>query len=530
MSKKLLALLLVLVMCVPFIGALADDPVELSIVVRRRDTDITEDFHEKHWVQQTEKELNVKFNFIEISENDYATEVAAILASGKLPDIFFVGNSMPEALVLQNNKLWHVFTEEEIRTKVPNAAAVYDKYIKDWQAYLTYPDGNMYALPSGLLTSYMHTTDKGIMYINKTWLDNLGLAIPTTAEELVEVLRAFKEKDADGDGDPNNEIPYDFCEAFFASKIEFLAWMFGQPVTESVFYNITDEGEVVGAVDTDGYRAFLEYAHQLVEEGLVSIDGFTQTYDQWAANLNSMKVGFFLGWGPCNYITAKEDFLNITGILTPSAEGYTARMYKAKEIRASRNGFIISKDCQNVDAALMVWNYWSDPEMALTVTCGERGLFWEYTDDDYNYRGGTNVPEITDERLVEWGYENLVGKTYTGGNTVGYVNNGPLCPHAESYDEEYLEGWGTQRYVAMKALDAAGLFAPAMNVDIVPTDKQEEYDFTTDGLTSYVQQFVADSVKYGVTDDSWNAFKAGLNTYGYDFYVEFWNAKYHHEL
>ena len=123
-----------------------------------------------------------------------------------------------------------------------------------------------------------------------------------------------------------------------------------------------------------------------------------------------------------------------------------------------------------------------------------------------------------------------VGKTYTGGNTVGYVNNGPLCPHAESYDEEYLEGWGTQRYVAMKALDAAGMFAPAMNVDIVPTDKQEEYDFTTDGLTSYVQQFVADSVKYGVTDDSWNAFKAGLNTYGYDFYVEFWNAKYHHEL
>ncbi|MBR6883936.1 MAG: hypothetical protein IKN06_13340, partial [Bacteroidales bacterium] len=118
-----------------------------------------------------------------------------------------------------------------------------------------------------------------------------------------------------------NEIPYDFCEAFFASKIEFLAWMFGQPVTESVFYNITDEGEVVGAVDTDGYRAFLEYAHQLVEEGLVSIDGFTQTYDQWAANLNSMKVGFFLGWGPCNYITDKEDFLNITGILTPSAEG-----------------------------------------------------------------------------------------------------------------------------------------------------------------------------------------------------------------
>ncbi len=532
MSKKLLAMLLALVLVLTMVPAVfaEDAPVELSIVVRRRDTDITEDFHEKHWVQQTEKELNVKFTFIEISENDYAQEVATLLANPVLPDLFFVGNSMPESLVLANAKLWKTFTEEEIRAKVPNAAAVYDQYITDWVSYMTYPDGNIYSLPSGYLTSYMHTTDVGIYYINKTWLDNLNLEIPTTAEELLNVLRAFKEQDADGDGDPTNEIPFDFCEEFFASKIEFLAWMFGQPVTADIFYNITDEGDVISAVDTQGYRDFLTYANTLVNEGLVSVDGFTQTYDQWAANLNSMKVGFFIGWGPCNYITEAEDFLNITGFMTPAADGYEARMYKAKEVRASRNGFIVTKDCKNVDKALEVWNYWSDPEMALTVTNGERELFWNWDGDDYNFRGGTNVEEVTDERLVEWGYENLVGKTYTGGNTVGYVNNGPLCPHAESYDVEYLEGWGTQRYVTMLQLDANGLFAPAMVSDIVPADAQEEYDFTTDGLGNYVKQYVADAVKNGVTDANWEAFKAGLNTYGYDFYVDFFNKLYHHEL
>lgn len=533
MTKKLFSLLLALVLALTMLPmAFADEePVELSIVVRRRDTDITEDFHEKHWVQQTEAALNVKFTFVEISESDYATEIAAILASGKLPDFFMVGNSMKEALVTQNNKLWKTFTEEEIREKIPNAAAVYDAYIADWVEYMTYPDGNIYSLPSGFLTSYMHTTDKGIMYINKTWLDNLGLEIPTTAEELLDVLRAFRDQDADGDGDPTNEIPYDFCEAFFASKIEYLAWMWGLPVTDGVLYNITDEGNVESAVDTEAYRAFLEYAHTLIVEGLCSVDGFTQTYDQWTANLNSMKVGFFTGWGPCNYITNSEDFLQMTGILTPAAEGYTARMYKANPVRANRNGFIISKECKNVDKALEVWNYWSDVEMALTVTNGERELFWDWTDDgDYNFRGGNNVEQITDERLIEWGYENLVGKTYTGSNTVGYVNNGPLAPHAESYDENELAAWGTQRYVAMKALDAAGQFAPAMNADIVAADKQEEYDFATDGLGDYVKQFVADSVKNGVTDNTWNAFKAGLSTYGYDFYVEFWNAKYHHAL
>lgn len=532
MSKKLLAMLLVLVLTLTMIPAVfaEEAPVELSIVVRRRDTDITEDFHEKHWVQQTEKEMNVKFTFIEISENDYAQEVATLLANPVLPDLFFVGNSMPEALVLANAKLWKTFTEEEIRAKVPNAAKVYDAYIEDWVNYMTYPDGNIYSLPSGYLTSYMHTTDKGIMFINQTWLDNLNLATPTTAEELLNVLRAFRDQDADGDGDPTNEIPYDFCEAFFASKIEYIASMFGLPVTDGVFYNITDEGEVVGGVDSDAYRAALEYAHTLVEENLVSIDGFSQTYDQWAANLNSMKVGFFFGWGPCNYITEKEDFLQMTGLMTPAAEGYTARMYKANPIRASRNGFIITKDCKNVDKALEVWNYWSDPEMALTVTNGERELFWNWDGEDYNFRGGTNIEEVTDERLAQWGYENLIGKTYTGGNTVGYVNNGPLCPHAESYDVEYLEGWGTQRYVTMLQLDANGLFAPAMNADIVPADKQEELDFTTDGLAAYINQFTAEAVKNGVTDASWEAFKAGLNTYGYDFYIDFYNQKYHHAL
>ena len=45
-------------------------------------------------------------------------------------------------------------------------------------------------------------------YIRKTWLDALGLEIPTTVEEYHNVLKAFKEQDANGNGDPNDEIPY----------------------------------------------------------------------------------------------------------------------------------------------------------------------------------------------------------------------------------------------------------------------------------------------------------------------------------
>lgn len=531
--KKLVSLVLALAMLLPMFStiALAEDPIELSIVVVRRDTDITETYDEKYWAQKVLEDLNIDLKFIEMAEADRATETATILAQSELPDIFMSGSAMNDTLVLANAGLWKTFTVDEIREKLPNAAAVYDKYIPDWESYLTYPDGNIYGLPSALNDSYMHTTDVGVMYINKTWLDNLNLAVPTTAEELLDVLRAFRDQDADGDGDTTNEIPFDFCEAFFASKIEFLAWMWGLPITADLYYKINDEGNVEGAVHTEEFRKFLEYANLMVTEGLMSVDGFTQTYEQWAANLNSMKVGCFFGWGPCNYISNKEDFLNITGIVTPHAEGYETAMYAANPVRSQRNGFIISKDCKNVDAALKLWNYFSDPQMALTVYCGPEGIAWEKLDDDWNWWAGAPKTEEETQKIFSefgYGYEKYIGKTITGSNTLGYVNNGPLVPHGDSYDTSDLTAWGVQRYVTIQALTAADVFAPYMNKDIVPADKQEEFDFMTDGLSAMIKEFVAQSVKNGVTDDSWNQYLNDLNTYGYDFYVEFFNTKYHH--
>src|SRR5690606_38145159 len=43
--------------------------------------------------------------------------------------------------------------------------------------------------------------------INMTWLNNLGLKAPTTADELIEVLTAFKTQDPNRNG-KNDEIPY----------------------------------------------------------------------------------------------------------------------------------------------------------------------------------------------------------------------------------------------------------------------------------------------------------------------------------
>ena len=44
-------------------------------------------------------------------------------------------------------------------------------------------------------------------FIRQDWLDRVGLPVPTTRDELVEVYKAFRDQDANGNGDPNDEIP-----------------------------------------------------------------------------------------------------------------------------------------------------------------------------------------------------------------------------------------------------------------------------------------------------------------------------------
>ena len=65
--------------------------------------------------------------------------------------------------------------------------------------YITTPNGNIYSLPN--VDGSLH-----VQY-NMKWLDNLGLEMPTTTEEFYQVMKAFKEQDANGNGDLNDEIP-----------------------------------------------------------------------------------------------------------------------------------------------------------------------------------------------------------------------------------------------------------------------------------------------------------------------------------
>ena len=560
MTKRILtlALCLILALCALTAAALADEePVELTICTMRRTTDITSSYSEKHWVQALEKACNVKIKWIELLEGQTDEQLTALLA-GDLPDVFWAGKIMKDSIISQNTSLWRPLTEEEIRTYVPNLANFLDENVDDWLNFITYPDGNIYGLAGGKMHSTMHTT-QGIPYINTQWLERLGLEKPTTMEELKQVLIAFRDQDANGNGDPNDEIPFDFCDSFNKTQLINCAASWGLPMYNggNVFYDFDDAGNVVGAVDTDAYRSFLEFFYELGQEKLINLEGFSQSYDQFTANCNADRVGFFWGWGPCNYITDSELFLQFEAMVPPTVEGYPVKMYTANLdfANAFRNDFVITRACENWEKALEVWNYASDPTTALEIRNGDRFLFWDYVDAEGNFLGedateedikacgyrylvkvyDTSTPEALaayNQLLTDWGYDWQVGKTFTGSNTTGLVDGAPLMLEAENYETDDLTAWGVQRYVGITdVLEPAGVFCPYyMNKNIVPADAQEEFDFMTDGLYEVIRGFCATSVMNGVTDESWSSYLNDLTTYNYDFYVDFYNRLFHNEL
>ena len=78
---------------------------------------------------------------------------------------------------------------------MPNLKAIFEKY-PEYRTMCTAPDGHIYSFP------WIEQLGEGkeaiqaignIPYINKKWLDFLGLKVPETTEELEKVLIAFRD-------------------------------------------------------------------------------------------------------------------------------------------------------------------------------------------------------------------------------------------------------------------------------------------------------------------------------------------------
>ena len=89
--------------------------------------------------------------------------------------------------------------EDYFEKYCPNISAILD--LPGVREKMTAPDGHIYTIPYVCAD----TTVSYSPYINTKWLENVGMSMPTTTDEFEAVLKAFKEQDANGNGDASDE-------------------------------------------------------------------------------------------------------------------------------------------------------------------------------------------------------------------------------------------------------------------------------------------------------------------------------------
>lgn len=209
------------------------------------------------------------------------SEKGALLAGGDIPDILIGPNVITDADFAQFTGLFQDLTEL-ISTGGTNIQQMFTEK-PETKLIATQLDGKIYGLPK-YQRFWPDTVSR--QYINKQWLDNLGLKEPTNWDELYNVLLAFKEKDANGDGDVNDEIPMDFAPVgttgFGYFQPQILLGSLGITLTDSSGQGyFTEGGQIKNYFVDDRYKQFVEFMNKCWQAGLINPEAFTQDYSKF---------------------------------------------------------------------------------------------------------------------------------------------------------------------------------------------------------------------------------------------------------
>ncbi len=415
-------------------------------------------------------------------------EFMLLLAGGEYPDIFranWISFSGGPSAAIDDGYI--ISMNDVIDQYMPN----FKKYLKDHPdiaKMIRTDDGTYYALP---VINENPEPAMGLV-IRQDWLDELGLEIPQTVEELHTALVKFKT-------DLGCKVPLTFE----------LRWMFQQYGTASLsssfqtlypFY-IMDNKVKFGPLE-ENYKNFLVMMNQWYREGLIDADIASVDKKTVQAKFASGEAGASIqllsNIKGC-IIANKETDSDYKVTALPSLvenKGDTPLLSSYNGMYTGDSGFSISTTCKDIETAARWMDYMYSEEGNKVLKYGTEGVTYEvvngeikYTDFILNNANEPNPDAVLGYVTKNANWPQFISKDYVRAR--------------EPYETDILNTWSTEMEqslmpaVTFTEEEADYINKTFSNIDTYAREKITKYILGTEDLADY-DSFIETLKQYGI--------------------------------
>lgn len=486
-------------------------------------------------VKKWEEDTGVSFEWTTIPPEGAGEKISLQLTAAQdIPDVFWNFEGSQSGIIVAQFADQDIFlpTETIVEDYMPNLKKILDdnpEYMLEVQS----PDGHMYGFPwieqmRGLILT------PGPFLINKTWLDKVGKEVPTTVDEWVDCLRAFRDaEDLNGNG-VDDEIPmaswfgqhnedgfgsynlfYRFTGAFGSAD----SYAGGNPYADHL--RIID-GEVTFTALHDSIYKTAEFFNMLYEEGLLWNGSFENSesaaFKSSLIKENVARIGSFGVWAD-QEITD----IDVHGEYVPlprleGSEGKIGFALNQSEMQDSSIG-AITVDCKFPHLMARFFDYiYGNPEISIQTNWGAMGYNYILNDDgimetpldengniiaqepwtDFGQQRANTTITRTPMAILDSYYDEVVKYTFDAVQLYEYqIVNGK---------EEILEEYETIPKVMMTTEEINRL------AQVQPT------------VSDIVDRYIAKWVTEGVDEESWETYKTEVTAAGVEDIVQIYQG------
>lgn len=234
---------------------------------------------DNRWVDYVNQEMNkvgITVDFVTVPRWDEVTKMQAMMASGTAPDLTVTYTYSYAEDYYNKGGVWDLSEFIDGEDQAQNLKAYLGEDVLNIGRNA---DKNLYGV-----VAKRATTAQDNLFIRKDWLDALGLAVPTTPDELYDVLYKMVYNNPDNMQNVTGAVIWNAWN---------LRMAFSQLCHDATEMMICDGEDAIADYYDPGMKDYYKFMNKLYNAGLLDQEYYTLSEDNFKSKVATGTLGFF---------------------------------------------------------------------------------------------------------------------------------------------------------------------------------------------------------------------------------------------